>query len=356
VDIVCEAFSELEDEVKQEFYEDVVAASRDINACVSELQESVEACVIDRMFRAIHTVKGNCNMVFLEMFVNATHRLEDLFSSIRSKDIEYHPVYGRFAIQIVNLIELQLRVLIETNRADGGILENIRKLIDEVQTALPDQQVITAEKAITAIEDGHFSIAMIVQDSDTGHAFSFMEATDMEFFEYLSSQHQLNHSNQLAYEICSTLADKLNNMLASRVDEQQFHAAIIFLHLVQKVESDGSATELNVQQCIMASGLLSRMAGWSKAAELCIQTMEFHDGSGAPKSLTGADILPAAQVLALSFDFAFQILEASEQPYKQALFAAVKNINNKKDTQYKEKLIQRFNQLIKAEYLTEKMF
>jgi len=356
VDIVCETFSELEDEVKQEFYEDVVASIRDINACVSELQESVDESVIDRMFRAIHTVKGNCNMVFLEAFVNATHQLEDLFSSIRSKDIAYHPVYGRFAIQIVNLIELQLRVLIETNRADGDVLENIRKLIDEVQAAPPDQQIITAGKAITAMEDGHFSIALIVQDSADGHAFSFMDATDMEFFEYLSSHHQQNHSHQQFYTICSDLANKLNNMLTASADEQQFNAATIFLHLVQKVEPNGSATELTVQQCIMASGLLSRMVGWSEAAELCIQAMEFHDGSGAPKSLKGSDILPAAQVLALSFDFAFQILAAIEQPYKQALFAAVKNINTKKDTQYKEKLIQRFNQLIKTEYLTEKMF
>jgi len=356
VDIVCNAFSELENEVKQEFFEDVVTAIRDINDCVSELQESVNENVIDRMFRAIHTVKGNCNMVFLEAFVNATHRLEDLFSAIRSKEIDYHSVYGRFAIQIVNLIELQLRVLIETDRANGDILEKLNEIIDEVQSAKADQQVITAEKAITAIKDGHFTTSMVIQDSDNGHAFSFMDATDMEFFEYLSSQHQQNRSHFQFYEVCSVLANKLNNMLTASADEQQFHAAIIFLHLVQKVEPDGIVNEMSVQQCIMASGLLSRMAGWSEAAELCLQAMEFHNGNGAPKSLAGADILPAAQVLALSFDFAFQILAAIDQPYKQKLFAAVKNINTKKDTQYKAKLIQRFNQLIKAEYLNEKMF
>ncbi len=355
-DITCEEFSELEDEIKQEFYEDVVAAITDINACVSELEESVDESVIDRMFRAIHTVKGNCNMVFLTEFVNSAHQLEDLFSSVRSKEITYHPVYGRFAVQVVNCIQKQLECLIESGKADGDILLKVKSLIDQVQAANDTERVDITEKAITAIMDGHFSIGMIVQDSEDGHAFSFMDASDIEFFEYISHRHQQNHNHHQFYEICSVLANKLNPMLAQAADEQQLHAAIIFLHLTQKVEPSGAATELNIQQSIIASGLLSRMPGWSPAAELCIQAMEFHDGSGAPKGLKGSEILPSAQALSLSFDFAFQILAVPGQSYKQALFTAVKGINSKKDTRYKEKLIQRFNQLIKSEYLTQKMF
>ncbi len=196
---------------------------------------------------------------------------------------------------------------------------------------------------------------MIIQDSEDGHAFSFMDATDIEFFEYISHRHQQYHNHHQFYEICSVLANKLNPMLACAADEQQLHAAIIFLHLTQKVEPNAAA-ELNIQQCIIASGLLSRMSGWSAAAELCIQAMEFHDGTGVPKGLKGGDIPAAAQVLTLSFDFAFQILAVPGQSYKQALFAAVKNINSKKNSRYKEKLIQRFNHLIKTEYLTTKMF
>ncbi len=356
VDITCAEFSELEDEIKQEFYEDVVAAIADINSCASELETSVDESVIDRMFRAIHTVKGNCNMVFLTEFVNSAHQLEDLFSSIRSKEVDYHSVYGRFAVQVVNQIQLQLEALIQTSKANGDILLKVRTLIDEVQNTPDNERVNITEKAITAIIDGHFSIGMIVQDSGDGHAFSFMDASDMEFFEFISGRHQQNHKHQKFYDICSVLANKLNPMLANAADEQQLHAAIIFLHLTQKVEPDGSATELNIQQCIIASGLLSRMSGWSAAAELCIQAMESHDGGGAPKGLKGNEIPPAAQVLTLCFDFAFQILAVPGLNYKQALFTAVKNINSKKKIRYKEKLIQRFNAIIKTEYLTNKMF
>ncbi|MCW9015540.1 MAG: hypothetical protein OQJ89_01105, partial [Kangiellaceae bacterium] len=72
-EINSEAFDELEDEIKQEFYEDVVAAISDINECATTLESGADAQVIDRMFRSLHTVKGNCNMVFLEDFVEATH-------------------------------------------------------------------------------------------------------------------------------------------------------------------------------------------------------------------------------------------------------------------------------------------
>lgn len=355
-DITCDAFSELDEEVQQEFYEDVEAAIRDINECVSELEESVDESIIDRLFRAIHTVKGNCNMVFLVEFVNSAHQLEDLFSSIRSKEIEYHAVYGRFAVQVVNLILQQLQNLIESSVADGEILLNIKKLIDKVQQTPDENRIAITEKAITAMVDGHFSIGMIVQDDNDGHAFSFMDATDMEFFEYLSHRHQQNHQHKKFFTICSVAATKLNHLLANKADEQQLLAAVIFLHLTQKVEANGAGTDLSIQQCIIAHGLLSRMAGWSEAAELCIQVMENHDGSGEPKSLKGNDIQPAAQVLALSFDFAFQVLAAPEQNYKQSLFTAVKIINSKKETRYKERLIQRFNNLVKSEYLTSKMF
>jgi len=355
-DITCEAFSELEDEIKQEFYEDVVAAIRDVNACVIELEETVDESIIDRMFRSIHTVKGNCNMVFLDDFVNSAHQLEDLFSSIRCKEIDYNNVYGRFAIQVVNIIQQQLESIIETTKADGEILTNIKQLISQVQAAEADQRVLITEKAITAIDDGHFSIDMVVQDVGDGHAFSFLDATDMEFFEYLSGRQQQNDTEEKFYGICFELAFKLNQMLANSADEQQLEAAIIFLHLSQKIDRKEEYTDLTLQHGIIASGLLSRLHGWNEAADLCMQVMEFDDGSGLPKSLKGTDIHPAAQVLALSFDFAFQIISNPNQVYKQSLFAAVKMINSKKEIRYKDRLIQRFNQLVKTEYLTHQMF
>ena len=356
VDVTCEAFSELDKEVQQEFYDDVVTAIADVNACVSLLEDSVDDGVMERMFRAIHTVKGNCNMVFLTDFVNSVHRLEDLFSSIRAKEITYHSVYGRFAIQIVNLIQSQLKELIETNKADGDVLQNIKVLIDQVINSEQSERESTAQKAIISVEDGHFSIGLVVLSSDNSQGFSFLDATDMEFFEFISSIHQQKTINQKFGNIFLTLATKLNDKLSASSEKQQLMASVIFLQLTQSIDEDGTPLPLDTQQCIIASGLLSRMAGWGDAAQLCIQANEKHDASGEPVGLEGNDIHPAAQVLGLAYDFAHRVVSSSNQEYKTALFGAVKAINSLKDTRYKERLIERFNHLIKSEYLTNQMF
>ncbi len=354
--ITCEAFTELESDVKQEFYDDISSAVDDVILCAQELDQAIQSDVIDRMFRAIHTVKGNCNMVFLEHFVASIHQLEDFFSEIRTGNIHYHAVYGRFAEKIVVLIRTQIKHLIETTHADGEILDHCKSLISELLQADKDVRESLAKKAIAAIDAGHFSTSLIVQQGDSGHAFSFMDATDIEFFEFISSSRQQNDSCQDFYPICLEIAQKLNQMLTNSADPDQLKAAIIFLYLSRKNVSQSDFSELNVQQCIMASGILSRMAGWSNASELCIQAMESHDGSGLPNGLVATQILPAAQVVRLAFDFAYNIVKTSGVDYKQRLFSAVKSINAQKDSHYKDRLIQRFNQLIKTDYLTQQKF
>ncbi len=354
--IICDAFSELEDEVQKEFYEDVSSAVDDVILCAKELQQGAEQDVIDRMFRAIHTVKGNCNMVFLTQFVDSIHRLEDFFTAIRSNEIGYHQIYGQFTAKVVLLIQKQLKHLIETTSADGDILEHIKNLIDQLMDSAEDERELVAEKAIAAIEAGHFTISLIVQEGNSGQAFSFLDATDIEFFEFISSCRQQNDPCQDFFPICLEIAESLNQMLTNSAAPDQLKAAIIFLYLARKNVSQSDYSELNVQQAIIASGLLSRMAGWSKASELCIQAMENHDGSGMPMSLKANEILPAAQVVRLAFDFAFQAVKNSHLDYKQQLFSAVKSINTRKDRIYKDKLIQRFNQLIKSEYLNQQKF
>ncbi|MFT6734650.1 MAG: chemotaxis protein histidine kinase CheA [Polaribacter sp.] len=360
-DITCEAFSELEDDVQQEFYEDVVSAIDDINQCVNLLEGSVDDetddGVIDRIFRAIHTVKGNCNMVFLKDFVDATHRLEDLFSAVRAKDIDYHPVYGLLAMKIVNLVQIELKSLIEQKFANGDILEKIQSLLEQVESASQESSVEITTKAITAIDDGHFSIALIEGDSIQGSSFSFLESTDFEFLEYLSSRVQnTSEYHTTYYKVAKTLAFKLNQMLSNKADEQQLDAALIALHLSQRIESSGQSSTLTLQQVIFSHGLLSRMSGWGAAATLCLQVLESHNGDGMPLAISGDDIQPAAQVLGLSCEFSFHVLNAENREYKQSLFTAVKAINAEKNIRFKDRLVERFTSLIKSEYLSSKMF
>jgi len=352
-----DAFNQLDAEIKQEFYEDVMAAIKDINECASLLESGADTQVIDRMFRALHTVKGNCNMVFLTQFVDAIHTLEQLFSDIRSGDIEYDDVYAKFAVTAVNAIKIQLDSLYNTQTADSDVLINLATIIDTIENTDETQRQTVTEKAIIAIEDGHYNLDLVAIDEKHGHAFSFLDATDSEFFQFISDkQATADHSYDQFFCICLTLATKLNAMLASSIDEQQLKTAIIFIGLSKAILAEDNSLDISIEQVFFSSGLLTRMAGWGTAAETVLQLKENHDGSGAPLGLKDEQILPAAQALALAFEFTSLVIFNVSQGYKNALFTAVKTINAKKDIRYKARLIERFNSIIKTDYLTTQMW
>ena len=351
--ISCDAFNELDDEIKQEFYEDVQAAIKDINECAEILEAGADAQVIDRMFRSLHTVKGNCNMVFLDEFVEASHKLEDLFSDIRSGDIDYNDIYGQFAVVAVNAIDIQLQTLIKTQVADKDILDKLEVIIDQIENTDQESRLPLTEKAIIAIQDGHFNLDLVAIDQEHGRAFSFLDATDFEFFEFISDKKTaVDPEHHVFVEICETLALKLNAKLGQSIDEQQLKVAVMFIAFSRAFATDPQATTLEIEQVFFASGLLNRISGWNIAADVTLQLLENHDGSGLPLGLKDEKILPAAQAVALAAEFTLTVMLNQNQGYKTSLFTAVKAINAKKGTRFKDRLIERFNTVIKSEYLT----
>lgn len=355
--VTFDAFDELDDEIKQEFYEDVLAAIKDINECASILEAGADSQVIDRMFRALHTVKGNCNMVFLTQFVDASHKLEDLFSDIRSGEIDYDDIYGNFAVTAVNAIGQQIDNLIQRQGVDIDSLMRLENIIDRIEQTEQSSRLQIAEKAIIAIQDGHYHLELVAVDQEHGTAFSFLDATDMEFFQFIADQQSRadpQHENFIL--ICESMALKLNAMLGRSIDEEQLKVAIIFICLSIRFIPVNQSASLSIEQIFFASGLLARMSSWGIASEVTLQINENHNGSGAPLALADEQIMPAAQALALAIEFSLSVLENQSLGYKASLFAAVKTINAKKETRFKARLIERFNQLIKSDYLNTQMW
>jgi HPt (histidine-containing phosphotransfer) domain-containing protein len=347
-----EEFHELDDEIKQEFYEDVEAAVKEINECAKVLEQGADADLIVRMFRSLHTIKGNCNMVFLDGFVDVSHKLEDLFSQIRNGSIHYDDRYGRFAVSSINLIDEQMKFLLNEEMVDEESLEKLAEIVAQIQAADDQTKLIVTEKAITAIDHRHFNLDLVTIDHEHGRSFSFIDATDDEFFQFLvDKQAVVDSSCDKFINICETLTLKLNNMLGHSVEESQLKTAVKFIALSRYFSVDEEAVELSIEQVFFTSGLLTRMPGWNIAANITLQLKEHHDGTGAPFGVQSDQIEPAAQALALAVEFTLIILNKLGSGYKDSLFSAVKMINGKKDTVYKARLIERFNKVIKADYL-----
>jgi len=350
-----EAFLELEQEIKQEFFADVQSCIDDINQCIESLEDGSSDDVINRMYRALHTVKGNCRMVFLDDFVEASHKIEELFSDVRNGKINYHPAVGHLAVVAVNQLNKHLEHLLSNGSYDDEQLKKLESLVESVGTYDDAGIAEQAEKARMAIIDGHYNPELVAVESDRGYAFSFINATDIEFFQFLiDTRIQSDPKDKFIFDTVMALATRLNNKLNQQLDKQQLQAAVIMLTLALSWRGEASyqQAQLDLQHVYYACGLLQRIAGWSQAAEVIFQVLERHDGQGLPNGLSDKEIQPAAQVLNLAFHFALTALKHLSDGYKVSLFSAVKSINSMRESVYRPRLIERFNQVIKEDYLS----
>lgn len=79
----------------REIVESFVVETQDIldglHEDLLELEKSVDAALIDRVFRAVHTVKGTSSFLGLEQLNTLAHYFEDVLNRLRRNEIAFHP-------------------------------------------------------------------------------------------------------------------------------------------------------------------------------------------------------------------------------------------------------------------------
>ncbi|MCO7226427.1 HD domain-containing phosphohydrolase [Pleionea sp. CnH1-48] len=353
--VTLNEFGELEDEVKQEFYSDVKDCLQDLKDCTQEMGDGESEELIHRMFRAIHTIKGNCNMVFLPMYVDALHFIEEMVQDVRNGAYPYNSAYATLFVSSCNRVVELLGDSIATGQADEKALSGIRQLIKEVREAGDERRPTIARCADSAIADGHYSLDLIAAADSEGSVFSIFDATDMEFFQYLiDCQSQMFPDVRSKVQNMIQLSLVLNESMGMAVDEEQLTAALYCFELSSLFGKAKTENEKDFAQrrIFTAGGLLSRMPGWNIAAEMIFQSQEKFDGTGFPKQLKDKDIVPGAQIIQLVSHFFDKIFSCRDLGYKKGLFAAVKAINEEAERIYSPKIIRIFNSVIKSHYLS----
>ncbi len=348
---ICPEFNELEDEVLQEFYSDVKDCVIDINNCIESINDDPQV-LINRLFRSIHTIKGNCNMVFLEPFVSATHLMEEIVQDIRGEKYFYHPNFCHLFIAGTNTIDELLQQTLRERTVDLEQLVNITKVFEQVRLSNDDIREDNAKRAELSILDKHYTIEEVALNQMEGEAFSIFSATDMEFFHYLSEcQLAVDETHSFRMSLQIELALLLNQQVQNPANEEQLTAAIYvyeFFHIVKGND------QYQIRRRVFSAGsLLARVPGWSEASQLIFQTHETLNGTGFPKKLTESEILSAAKIIHLVELFASHVIDNKEDGYKASLFKAVKAVNGLKEIHYKATLIDIFNSIIKSHYLNE---
>lgn len=356
-EITCPAFFALDRSIIDDFIQCTEESSWELEACIKLLDQSVDDDCVARLFRALHSFKGNCQMVGLTPFVEPLHKLEELLSRIRTKEWRYHPNVGQFLIFSTDFMTELLNQLVATGHADG----KPRQIICDVCTGL------LANAQRDSIPQ-HFAQAIAQLGKAPLHTasepariqkFSLDLPSDMVLMHSLAARlddlsiYRKNRGEQVV-----KLSAQLNEALGTPVDPEQLKAASLmhdigmcFIpHNIFNREGALSKEELRKLQehVLTGSQIVMRFGKWEEAAHMILDHHERFDGSGYPNGLRGDKINPGGHILSIIDTFCAITTERSDRAFKKSLLSAISEINANSESQFNPLMVKAFTGVVRT--------
>jgi len=372
----CPEFEALDEELKQDFYASTQEAIEIMDACVDRLAVDASADDLNELFRAIHSVKGNCNMVFIAPIVEALHELEEIVTDIRDAVYPYHKSYGEFFQAVIHETDEVLRGFMETDIGNQKNLDALAILVNKVHLASDEERIEIAEIGLDAILQSHFSFETAVQERQQRFTSNKTQADEESVLSAASNDHDksmlffknlvetayvMDEWRPIRLQRTLQLVEDLNAICPNPIDHDQIKAAI-YVHefsmrlipetiLLKASELSQKERDIIENHVHIGSGLLNQIPGFDEAATFLLHHHERFDGRGYPSKLAGSDIPMGSILIALVDTFIAITSDRVDRSYKQTLMTAVKTINAEKNKQFSEDMVNLFNQLIKSSYI-----
>ena len=364
-ELTCPEFAELDDELKGDFYQGVQEAIEDMDASLDQLsEENPNPELLHRFFRAVHSVKGNCNMVFLQPFVDVLHHLENIVARIRDAELEYCDPLGKFVQAVIHEIEPLIGEMVTSGVCDDKRLEQLQALIDAVGGADQPSVRDISNQALAGILRGDYQLQSTI--SSECHTTKVTQDERLQFFYDLAKSAHFDEpwrKTRMArtLQLCQRLNSAWQTAGGESLEPLQLDAAVL-VHEFSMVlvpreirEKAGSLSneewELVKNHVRIGAGLLRQIPGFETASEIVLRHHERFDGKGYPEGLAGEGGCPGAWFLALADTFMAVTSDRPDRPYKKSLLSAVRLINCERDRQFPGRYVDVFNDVIKQEYL-----
>lgn len=352
----CSAFHELDKGLIEDYRTTVNDAQEEIEACVQSLNYNSNEEDIHRLFRAMHSLKGNCRMVSLDALVDLLHELEEIVGDMRLRYYGYSPGLGEFLLEIVESTRELIRQVIEQGNGDEDLRQYLAGLISSVRGASEDQREAVCQSAVAELR-GDVRTA--------SHSAKVLPELppDLVLMKELAGQlDNLSIYRKDRSEEVKRLCDHLNQAMNQPVDPQQL-AAAVYLHdmgmaLVPAsiVQKEGALEREGLRQIQLhvhvGAQLLQRFGDWDEAATIVLQHHERIDGTGYPNRLKGDQIHLGARMLSVADSFCAMTNERQDRSYRKTLFSAVREINAEGGAQFDPEVVEAFNDVIRRHYLT----
>jgi HD-GYP domain-containing protein (c-di-GMP phosphodiesterase class II) len=342
-------FDEIESHVIDEFIVEFHEAHDEIEAILLQLEHNPDNSeLLNNLFRHVHTVKGNLQLIGLDPVAEFVHALESVLDKIRKHTL-------KFDHQLSDVVLLSI--------------DHAREMCDVVFSC----KTLTITEA-RKVQSELLQIANGSQDAMTRHANNIVRLLDPSIAEQEAGEDQhkedLTFFAQLAesmesrspYWIGRTqrilqLTRDLNEETNYAVNPAQLDAAV-FIHdigmafLPLEILHKASSLSQNEFERIKShplhsAQLLEHLRGWEQAHQIILQHHEREDGKGYPNQLMGDQICDGAIILALADTFEAITQERANRKYKRPLLRAISEINNCAGTQFSSRWVDIFNAVIR---------
>ncbi|MDO8177480.1 MAG: HD domain-containing phosphohydrolase [Undibacterium sp.] len=351
----CSEFLAMERTIIADFVVCMRDCCEETETCVAALNRDNGSEYVHRLFRALHSLKGNCQMVGLTPFTQLLHHVEEIVARVRSTQEPYFRELGDFLLIATYEVEDLLNDLI----LNGVTSESRRKKLFDVCESL-QKNVIGTDKKKQFSDANVFIGGRAAANSSVQKTpkIQLELPSDIELMRKMSlhidnlSIYRKNRSDQVVQ-----MAELLNEALGFPVDKEQLNAASLmhdvgmsFIpHNIFNKEGVLSKEELRKIQehVVTGSQLLLRFGDWDEAARMVLDHHERFDGSGYPNALAGEQIHPGGRMLSIIDTFCSITNERSDRSYKKSLLSAISEINANSAIQFDPAMVSSFNEVVR---------
>jgi chemotaxis protein histidine kinase CheA len=344
----------------QESFQEFVEALEDqvpgIERDIAALRKAPgDRALIARLFRSLHTIKGDAAICKVDVGVAICHPIESLLSRCRDGEIAFSPLLAEVVLLALDRLELTIEAL-STGREVRHL--NLPQLVGGMEAMAGAQHAELSARAVGTIEAvTGFKPVNAASEVIPPPSVAVNAGSDLAFFRTLALQ--LESRSPLfkgRTDRILRLALDTNTAAGAPLDAAQLEAAV-YLHDVGMMFAPesvwlktGKLTDDDKRQLhehpSQAAGLLQRMPGWAEAARMVLQHHEMPDGGGYPAGLKADAICAGAKILAIVDAFEAVTLKHSGRGQTRSLVRAIAEINAC-DNQFATDWIGPFNSVIR---------
>ena len=356
---------DLEAHIVHELIDDIEDHYQICENCLMALERQPDDTeLVHRLFRSVHTIKGDLGVVAFVPAIPLVSATEDLLGLLRQGQLRYDPSISDLVLLMLDRVRAQ----VETFRA-AGRLEYLAGEFDALPplfaalAELPRSQQLAQIAAVIrqfdpSVVDADSAEQSRLQADDFLQQLELGDDADLHFFRDLMAPVEARSPYWLGRgDRILKMALILNQLGGSPVDKQQlavatyvhdFGMAFMPLSLLHKVDAL-SAAEVALLRGHVDSGaqLLQHLPQWQPAAQIVMQHHEAVDGSGYPAGLSQAAICDGAKILAIADTFdALTHQRAHAAHQRRPIIRAVKEINDCAGTRLCARWVAVFNQAV----------